>query len=202
MSHRVYSDEQKAHILDVYQSVGLTEAWRRTGVDKKTILRWAQAAGIDQHAVTAAISERNRSAAAASGARIARDRAEARERVLNRVIRVSEAAATRELELLARGGFDNEDLQALTNARHKAIQQFELLEGRATSRAESLMDADTLIAGALAAFQIALDLVDPSVRDAVKERFAHELYQVREQGILALEAGDVEDGEIVEEEAA
>jgi hypothetical protein len=117
------------------------------------------------------------------------------------VIKVSEAAATRELELLAKGGFDREDLQALTNARQKAIQQFELLEGRATARTDSLVDADSLLAAVGTAFQAVLELVGPDLRDAVSKRFSHELRQAREQSLAALEAGDdVVDGEIIDED--
>jgi hypothetical protein len=183
----------------VYRNVGLNEAARRIGCDKKTILRWAADAGLDNNEVTFEVSERNRRAAQAGNARIARERAAARERVVTRLVKLSEAATVRELELVAGGGFTREDLQAVTNSRMKAIQQLELLEGRATSRNETLIDADFLISGAAAALRIALELVPSDLRQAITERFAHELYQVREEGLAALEAGDVEDGEILEE---
>ena len=148
LSHRRYNDEFRAEVLAEYRRSGLSAAEHATGVSRVTILRWAASADIgpdDRARITTEVSERNRRAAAAQFAKVARDRAEARERVVNRLVKVSEASLIRELEVLAAGGFSAEDLQALTNARMKAIQQFELLDGRATDGRDLLIDDQRLL---------------------------------------------------------
>lgn len=124
--------------------------------------------------------------------------------MVNRLVRVSEASLIRELEILTRGDFDKDDLQALTNARMKAIQQFELLEGRATSRdlgAEQLLDAVAL------AFQAVIGLVveraGQELADALSEMFVHSLREAREQAqqlALTPPPEGVEYGEVIAEQ--
>lgn len=205
MSGRKYSDDFKENVLETYRNVGLNEAARRTGVDKHTLLRWARDSGLDSDDVRIAVSERNARATSAANARIAKDRAEARERILNRLIKTSEAAAIRELEILTSrsvGEFGRDDLQAVTNARMKAVQQFELLEGRATSRPEHAVEFEQLILGVAAAFRAAVELVPEVARAAVEEAFAIGLRNVRELDTLALTSGDIEDGEFENAEAS
>ena len=88
---------------------------RELGVDHKTLFRWANDVGLDHHALSLEASERNRTAAAAKNARVALDRAEARERVITRLLRTlafaTELRKVREqdpLELEAGGIEDGE----------------------------------------------------------------------------------------------
>lgn len=46
MSRRVYSDEQKAEALRIYESDGPSAVLRDLGIPKGTVSRWAKAAGI------------------------------------------------------------------------------------------------------------------------------------------------------------
>jgi hypothetical protein len=212
VSGRKYSDDFKSNALEVYANVGLNEAARRVGTDKKTILRWAAEAGVDPPQVAADVIERNTRASRAAAARRTRDMEESRERMTKRLAHVSEAGLVRELEVLTAGGFSKEDLQALTNARQKAIQQFELLEGRATTRTD--YGQEQLLEGVALAFQGVLTLIGEraielirkggadALQDAVSAMFADALRNVREQEkTLALEAGAIEDGDFEETEA-
>jgi hypothetical protein len=133
------------------------------------------------------VSDRNRRIASAANAKIARDRAEARERVITRVIRVTELSLARELEMLAAGNFTSEDLQALTNSRHKAIQQLELLEGRATTRDDHSLE--TFVPQVAAAFQSAVRQLPSSSRETVTVAFAEALRRVQDQFEHELDPG-------------
>jgi hypothetical protein len=166
---------------------------RRTGISNHTILRWAKQAGIDNNEVNEGVAKQHATASAAAAARTFRERQEARERMVNRLIRVSEAALLRELEILTRGEFTRDDLQALTNARMKAIQQFELLEGRASSRID--FGQEQILEAVSYAFQKILEIIPGELRDMVSGAFADELRKAREESTaLALEA-PVEDAE-------
>lgn len=46
MARRVYTDEEKAEALRIYEAEGLAAAARFAGVSKTSIRRWAEAAGI------------------------------------------------------------------------------------------------------------------------------------------------------------
>ncbi|MDN6135593.1 MAG: hypothetical protein L0J03_16030 [Brevibacterium sp.] len=46
MSRRVYSDEEKAEALRIYESDGPSAVLRDLGIPKGTVSRWAKAAGI------------------------------------------------------------------------------------------------------------------------------------------------------------
>jgi hypothetical protein len=160
-------------------------------------------AGVDRPAVVAEVSERNRRAAQARNAKVEKDRAEARDRTLNRLIKVADGALVREMELLAKGEFTRDDLQALTNARQKAIQQIELLEGRATSRVETNEEIQFAVAAMVSCFNRAMERalelgVSERIEDEIRSRFAFEIRMVedrREEIMLELEAGDIEDAE-------
>jgi transposase-like protein len=199
MSHRIYSDEFKAEALELYARVGLNESARQLGVDKKTLLKWARAADVDTQGVALRVSERNRAAAASTSAKVARDRAEARERVVTRLLRTTELALSRELEVLLAGDFTREDLQALTNSRMKAIQQFELLEGRVTTRQD--YGLDSILVGVGVAIQRGLEVLPEALRQMTQDAIAAELRVIQTQGVPGLEAGEddvVEDAEFEE----
>jgi hypothetical protein len=128
--------------------------------------------------------------------KVALDRAEARERVVTRLLKTTEVALARELELLVAGGFTREDLQALTNSRMKAIQQFELLEGRVTDRQD--LGADQWLAGVNAAIQIGLEVLPTAMAQVARDAIANALREIQEKGPPALPApldDEAEDGE-------
>lgn len=130
-----------------------------------------------------------------------KERAEARERVVTRLLRTTEVALARELEILIAGGFTRDDLQALTNSRMKAIQQFELLEGRVTDRQDYGMES--ILIGVAAAIQRALELLPDALRPMMQEAIARELRDIQTKGMVELPAGEDEAVEEAEfEEAA
>lgn len=201
MAGRKYSDIHKEAVVELYRRVGLNAAARESGVDKTTVLRWARERDVEPQRVADEVSDRNRRAAAAAAARRTRDAQEARERITKRLAKVGEAGLVRELEVLAGGGFDREDLQALTNARMKAIQQFELLEGRATSRSDGL-ENEHLLGLVVEAINRAMIMIPEAAREAFTAVFATELRELRDElrggELPALAAGEVEDAEFVE----
>jgi transposase-like protein len=197
-TRRLYSDEFKADVLELHRQVGINEAARRTGVDTKTIRRWHVAAGgtdLDRAEIASNVSRRNAAAAAAAHARVAKERAEARERVINRLARVSELALARELEVLIAGGFSREDVRALVDSRDKAIRALELLEGRATSRPER--GFEQLIEGTLHALRetfamLAAAGVAEALLEEARTHLATTLRELQDRDVLELEACDVD----------
>jgi hypothetical protein len=154
-------------------------------VSKDSILTWAREAGVNPVEVTEAVSDRNARAAAASAQRLFRERQERRERIADRLGKLSEAAVIRELEIIVSGGFTTADLQMLTNARQKAIQQLELLEGRATSRMD--WGQEQILHGVALAFRATMELVADEMREQLTAAFADKLREVREQTMSQLE---------------
>ncbi len=147
--------------------------------------------------VSMQVSERNRVAAASRIARVQLDRVEARERVITRLLRTTEVALARELEILVAGGFTREDLQAITNSRMKAIQQFELLEGRVTDRQD--YGAEAWLAGVNAAIHTGLEVLPDAMAQLARDAIANALREVQEKGMaalpVALDDDEAEDGE-------
>lgn len=126
-----------------------------------------------------------------------RERQERRLRISDRLGKLSEAALMRELQILAEGGFSTDDLQALTNARMKAIQQLELLEGRATSRVDYGMEQ--MLAGVALAFRAILPLITARVgqefADEITALFADKLREAREETERLVLEPPIEDAE-------
>ena len=194
MTPRIYSDKFKAEALQRVSQIGWRPAARELGLDHKSLFRWAEEAGLDHHALSLEASERNRAAAVSKNSRVARERAEARERVITRLLKTTEIALARELEILVAGGLTKEDLQAVTNSRMKAIQQFELLEGRVTDRQD--YGLENMLAGVAIAFQKVLELAHEEQRQILRETFARELRDLQTKGMPELSAGE---DEVVEE---
>jgi hypothetical protein len=139
MTTKTYTEEQKAEVLELWPQVGTTETERRTGVGHRTIIRWANEAGL-----------------------MSRDNAQKVQEATEAGSRVSNAWADfRSQEALAAGAAANrmrrEALEASTErnasllrARVVAygifIDKAELLSGQATQRiqvwAESEIDRD------------------------------------------------------------
>jgi hypothetical protein len=210
VSHRSYSDDTKRRVLDVYQQVGLSEAERRCGVNRTTILRWANELGIDRERISGEVGQRNARAAAVASSKRARETEERRERIADRLGKLSEAALLRELELIAGGGFQPSDLQMITNSRMKAIQQGELLAGQPTSRVVVEAQQAEVLAGVATAIQgvlpLIVELAGQEAADRVSEEIARQLRNVAQRvsdgDVLELEAADVSEDDQAGEEAA
>jgi len=173
----------------------LNETCKQIGIGKHTLYAWVDDAGVSRDEARVNSSESNARAAAASNAKQANERAAARERVITRLLKTTEVALARELEILVAGGFTREDLQALTNSRMKAIQQFELLEGRVTDRQDFGMES--ILAGVAVAFQMVLAILPEAMQAIAQETFARGLRDIQEKGIAAMPAipEHVEEGE-------
>jgi transposase-like protein len=128
---RTYSDAEKAHALDLYQTEGPAQAALATGIPKGTILSWAHRAGLQSDC----IAEMGKARQAASLT------LEARKAVLaGRLTEVAEKAVERQLELIEEG-----NLRDVVGAGTRAIHDTLLLTGQATERhavEESQVDAE------------------------------------------------------------
>lgn len=181
--NRNYSDEFRERALELYKRVGLNEAARQTGLGKVTLLSWARQRGVEPESIAASVRQRNTRASLSAAARADREREELREELVARLGKVARVAAVRELELLAAGGFERSDLRSVSDARMKAIQQFELLEGRATSRMD--YGQEQLLQGVALAFQTILPLIAEKAgqgfADEITARYAAALREARER---------------------
>lgn len=198
MAYRLYSDERRQEALELYAQAGLNEAARRSGIHKSTLREWAVRAHLDTRAITETVSDRNRRAAAASAQQTFRERQEMREEALNKLGKISVAALIRELQILTSGEFATSDLQAITNARQKAIQQLELLEGRATTRVDYGMEQ--MLGGVAIAFRAILptiaERVSQAFADEITGLFAAKLREARDDVERALRSGEtIEDAD-------
>jgi hypothetical protein len=169
-------------VLEVYQRVGLNECSRQTKVDKGTILRWARTRNFDTAVVADNVAESHRGKIRASAARSIAKKQEERERIIDDLIKISRALLVREGQIIAAGGFDKDDLQAVSGARFKAIQQLELLEGRATQRSE-VVGMDKVLGGVAIAFAHMLDVLVAAgmaeqLRTLAQSTFAEQLRAV------------------------
>lgn len=119
MSRRLYDEKAKQKVLETYQTLGLNETARRYQMDKKTILRWARAEGLDPHKVSAQVMDLHRMAGEAHIAKAARDRDEALERITKRSLTLAELAQVKLTERLMNEPDKvtaNEMVQAITKA--------------------------------------------------------------------------------------
>jgi hypothetical protein len=172
-------------------------------VSRSTIRRWARAAGVDGEAISTELQQRNRRASQVAAAKRIRESEEARQRILARVYKIREAAAVRELELLAAGGFDKSSLRDITQSRRFATDDVQLLEGMPTQITATLVDRDQILELVGAAILRAVEVLPEALRDAFTASLQRELLEVREQADrLELTAGGVEDGEVVGDEEA
>jgi transposase len=203
MSHRAHGDDFREEVLALYREVGLNATERRSGVARSTIRSWARAAGVDGEAISTELQKRNRRASQVAAAKRIRESEEARQRILARVYKIREAAAMRELELLAAGGFDKSSLRDITQSRRFATNDVQLLEGMPTQITATLVDRDQILELVGAAILRAVEVLPEALRDAFTASLQRELLEVREQAErLELTAGGVEDGEVVGDEEA
>lgn len=173
----------------------MKQAARELGIDHKTLLRWYRAAGGSpegQAAITQRASDAALARTRASNARQAEMRAAAREERLERLIGIARLALTREAELLERTDLGPGDLRAVTDAREKATRAIELLEGRATSRRDSGLEA--FLPTLTLVFKQAVAIAPAELREAITRAFADGLRQVESQDVIELEAGEVDEG--------
>ena len=206
MSGRNYTESFRKKAVSELEQHGVTEGSRRAGIDRKTAARWLDEAGLSRDEVSQQVAERNARHAAAARARQARLVAEAREAAVARTAKIVTAATIRELELLAAGGFTRGDPRDVTLSRKSAVHDLELLEGRATSRSDSTSNELAAFAqGVKAAFESVRETIAAEAGERVAElveiQFSQALREEHDRAAaaaLALEAGEVEDGDFEE----
>lgn len=145
---RSYTTEERAEALAFYETDGVTRAEAKTGIHRRTIGRWAQAAGIVPQATT----EKTTRARADAATRIATTWADYRARestnagamaaALRTVIREQLAgtpiiADVKGKRTVVGSKIDGRNIQSLTTAFGIFIDKAELLSGNATSRIET-----------------------------------------------------------------
>lgn len=123
------SAELKARAVELYRTLGPSEAARMCGVSKSGVVKWAKAAGVSTQSI-----ELSATASAASVARRVRSAAEWREEMTNTLREISMLAASVELRLLSGRGKHTPELSKATQARMKAVSDLLLITGEATSR--------------------------------------------------------------------
>jgi transposase-like protein len=153
--HRRYSDADKARALELYRSAGLPAAARSVGADKRTVLRWAKAAGASP-AVSTEQAAAQTAAANAERHRIIAESREDQTRALAVTARAMANLETRIAELMLRAVAESrtdrgmsdttkhqlEALKLLTDARlnrivgmrTRAVHDLQLLTGEETER--------------------------------------------------------------------
>ncbi len=152
-----YTDEQKAHAVDLYRESGASAAARSTGIPSRTITRWANSAG----AVSQASREKTETARAAAAEQVAKDwqsyrSAEARgSGAAAFAIRKTIMAAAEGTPVVGPSGevlirkiqddgteipylkVDGRNLQSLAVSYGIMVDKAELLSGNATERVET-----------------------------------------------------------------
>jgi transposase len=200
MAGRNYSDQHRQEVLSVLKSVGLSEASRRTGVAKSTLLVWARDADIDTAMVSEQVTQQRERATRASNARQMQERAERRERISARLYLAVEATLLRINQVLQiDGAFGSDDVAALSQLLDRAMKQLALLEGRPSERVD-LVEGQVL-SGLVEAVRRGLLLIeDEQLRQTITDAIAFELHQIgteqREGSTFLGEA--VEDAEYAE----
>lgn len=177
----------------MYRSVGLNECARRTGIDKKTILRWGQEEGIDNETVMNRIRDDNRKRSIAAHARIQRERDEALERIMTRNLAIVEGAQARVIQLLRQGDrFGTNDLRALVDAFARATHDFQLLAGRPTERGQDNSTVVNTVMDAMAGALTDVGLTQEA-QEQIRRAFAERMRAVAaNDGPPELEQGDEE----------
>ena len=144
-----YTDEDRAEALAIYKTEGVTKASDETGINRRTITRWANAAGI----VPQDSTQKTTRARADAATRIATSWADYRARestnagaqaaAIRNVIR-DQLAGSPIIAHDAAGDpkvvgtkVDGRNVQSLTTAYGIFIDKAELLSGNATSRVET-----------------------------------------------------------------
>ena len=153
------SSEERAAAVKLYEEVGPSEAARRLGRSKSTIVVWAHAAGAHTRG-----SEELQELTRQREARRQLSMAEWREQITEKLRSNSLLAASLEGRHLKQTGMRAPSLERVTQARVKAVSDLLLLSGEATSRSASLQE---LPAQALNAARLRDEL---SARRAAKEQ--------------------------------
>lgn len=156
---REYSEEEKAAALALYQSVGLADAWRQTGIPKPTIASWARRGGLP-HTDAASTT---REATIAASARADQLRAELRLGLLEHAVDLLQRIDSPHVEFKNSAKEIREVVYPLPPAAAVQnyatsvailIDKYRLEVGEATTRSES---------------RALIDTPDDDLRDAVRE---------------------------------
>lgn len=122
----IYTDEQRAEAVALYQQVGATEAANRLGIKAGTIKAWAS-----QRGVTTVGAEVTKAATEMSKARRAYVAEEFRTQMVESLAVIATEAVEAELAAIRSG---EASLEKIVGARTRAIHDLRLLEDLPTSR--------------------------------------------------------------------
>lgn len=129
--NEAYPDEVWERALFLYETEGLAEAHRDTGISKSRISTRAKAAGL-----SCGSADATPKAALQAFLKTVDDRQVA---LLSKLFQVADMATECEIEILQ---MREADLRSVVGARTRAIHDIQLLLGRATERAEKVADED------------------------------------------------------------
>lgn len=198
--------------MEIYRTQGLNAAMRATGIDKKTVKKYADERGIKG---TASQAVRDQAALASLRAAQVRSRHvnEKIDKGIDRTINLLELAQAKEIQILLRiepDRLDNDGLKdalsAVTRSRTTAVKDMEMLLRRAGMLVGSADGNDVIevvrhcVRGALEDVGLPAEM-----REAFSKAFADRLREAQgaeEDGRpAALEAGDDDGDELEPEEA-
>ncbi len=144
-----YTDKDRAHALDLFTALGVTKASDETGINRRTITRWANAAGIVPQDSTQKTTRARADAATAiatqwadyrlrestnAGAQAAAIRGAVRDALAGTPIIAHDKDGN---PTVVGNKVDGRNIQSLTTAYGIFIDKAELLSGNATSRIET-----------------------------------------------------------------
>jgi hypothetical protein len=135
--------DERANAVRLYEEVGPSEAARRLGRSKSTIVAWASAQGAHTRS-----SEQIQEMVRQREARRQLSMAEWREEMTSQLRMNSMIAAKLEERHLKRTGRFAPSLERVTAARVKSVSDLLLLSGEATSRSASLQEIPAAAANA------------------------------------------------------
>lgn len=127
-----YTEDQKTHAVDLYTQVGATAAAEETGISSRTIIRWANAAGV----VAQANREKTAEARAVAAERVTQDWADFRSREATAAGNTANRVRSRIMEEVTLDDLDASAVRQLAVAYGILVDKAELLSGQATERIE------------------------------------------------------------------
>lgn len=131
-----YTDQDKEHALNLYTQHGATHAANETGISRRTILRWANDAGL----VSQANQEKTTQARAAAAEKVATEWADFRS---GEAVNAGASAANIRSAIRNRvAAGDPRGVRDLAVAYGIMIDKAELLSGHATERVETWAESD------------------------------------------------------------
>lgn len=142
-----YTDEDKRRAVEVYEEHGATEAAKEVGCDRRSVLRWAKAAGVSRD------DSKTRAATEALAVQNAERREGVKAQLLDRVIDLIERMDQPHERFMGGGGetephrvvYDRAtsgDVKAYSISVGVLIDKLRLEEGQATERTETMTEEE------------------------------------------------------------